>query len=562
MILPWSEIAVLWSKYVFILTNSFTMKRFYLQLSLILAAYFTPSAIFSQNKAPEIFWQKCLGGVADDKANVIIATKDGGFAVAGYTNSTEGDLSEVRSNSDNDGWIVKFSAAGSIEWQKSLGAIVFDDAFTSLIQTKDGGYMAAGIHGSTDEEGFKGAIDAWVVKLDPLGEIQWEHYYGGTGVDILTSIIETNDGGYAFSGYTYSNDKDITGNHGGGQYINDVWIVKLNSAGAIEWQRCYGGTDDDYANKIIQTKDGGYAVAAYTASNNGDVTGFHGGYDSWVLKLSSNGSLLWQRCLGGSLQEIANSIVESEDGLVVAGFAQSANGDVVGNHASSTPDAWVFKLNASDGRLEWQNCIGGSKADAVNSIIKTKDGGFAITGFTNSSDGDVNGVHFNTNDMWVVKLSFSGSIQWQKSIGGSAVDEGFSIVQEENGNFLVAGTTTSSDGDASGFHGEIYPDAWIVRLSNSAIVSNQSEQIDQLTVTAFPNPTTSSFMLSFELPQAATVKTTITNTIGQVVMEMREVVQNVGMQKRLVDLRLLPKGTYFITVQCCGKYATKVIENI
>ncbi len=200
-------------------------------------------------------------------------------------------------------------------------------------------------------------------------------------------------------GGTFSNDGDVSGNHG----IVDSWIVKLNSSGDIIWQKCFGGTDDDVAFSIQQTSDGGFIVAGYTSSNDGDVSGNHGGGDYWVVKLDSSGTIQWQKCLGGTDNDEAKSIQQTSDGgYIVAGETWSNDGDVSGNHGNS--DYWVVKLNSS-GDIEWQKCLGGTVKDIAKTIQQTSDGGFIVAGYTNSNDGDVSGIHGDYYDFWVVKLN-------------------------------------------------------------------------------------------------------------------------------------------------------------
>ena len=229
--------------------------------------------------------------------------------------------------------------------------------------------------------------------------IEWQKCLGGTSWDYAKSIQQTSGGGFIVAGETWSNDGDVSGNHG----IVDSWIVKLNSSGDIIWQKCFGGTDDDVAFSIQQTSDGGFIVAGYTSSNDGDVSGNHGGGDYWVVKLDSSGTIQWQKCLGGTDNDEAKSIQQTSDGgYIVAGETWSNDGDVSGNHGNS--DYWVVKLNSS-GDIEWQKCLGGTVKDIAKTIQQTSDGGFIVAGYTNSNDGDVSGIHGDYYDFWVVKLN-------------------------------------------------------------------------------------------------------------------------------------------------------------
>ena len=240
--------------------------------------------------------------------------------------------------------------------------------------------------------------------MSSIGTIEWQKCYGGTCNDEATEIKSTPDGGYIISGWTCSNDGDVAGNH---QFpLTDCWVVKLSSIGSIEWQKCLGGTGFDGAKKIEQTPDGGYILAGYTESNDGDVAGNHGGADAWVVKLSTNGNLEWQKCLGGSGFEYANSLQKTSDGgYIILSDTTSNDGDVAGNDSGTNQaDVWIVKLNPS-GVIEWQKCFGGSNIENAMKIQQTPDSGYIYAGWTYSSnDGDISGNH-DSGDIWVVKLT-------------------------------------------------------------------------------------------------------------------------------------------------------------
>ncbi len=318
--------------------------------------------------------------------------------------------------------------------------------------------------------------------------IEWQKCFGGSTDDAANSIIHTADGGYAFAASASSNDGDVSGNHNPQVTTTDaydVWVVKLDQDGRIEWQKCFGGTSFDHAPSIIQTYDGGYVITAETWSDDGDVSGNHGSPDAWVFKIDAVGNLLWQKCLGGAGRDGAFSIVESRDegrGLLVVGSTSSTDGDVSGKHpgtGDSASDVWVVKLNSYDGTIEWQKCFGGSANDGAFSVINTSDLGYAICGHTLSNDGDVTGFHSSKNnaDAWVLKLSSSGSLQWQKSLGGTGADVANAILQTSDGGYAIVGSTNSRDGDVSGIHFldslQIHTDAWVVKLSPSGKIVRQ-----------------------------------------------------------------------------------------
>jgi uncharacterized protein (TIGR02145 family) len=361
----------------------------------------------------------------------------------------------------------------NIQWQKCLGGSQNDNAY-SIQQTTDGGYITAGNTYSNDGDvsGNHGGADYWIVKLDSLGALQWQKCLGGSYEDRAYSIQQTTDVGYIIAGYTRSNDGDVSGNHSGNK---DYWIVKLDSLGALQWQKCLGGSYIDVAYSIQQTTDAGYIIAGYTNSNNGDVSGNHGYIDYWIVKIDSLGVLQWQKCLGGSGWDEGHSIQQTSDAhYIIAGWTFSNNGNVTGNNGRK--DYWIIKLD-SLGILKWQKCLGGSEDDLAFSIQQTTDAGYIVTGQSNSNDGDVSGHHGISycEDYWIVKIDSLGILQWQKSLGGTAYDESYSIKQTADSGYIIAGQVTSNDGDVSGNHG-MY-DYWIVKLYKDGIV-NQSIEFD------------------------------------------------------------------------------------
>jgi len=404
-----------------------------------------------------VTWGKCFGGKSNDVARSVQQTSDGGYIVTGFADSNDGDV--TGNHGSGDYWVLKLNSIGIIEWQKCLGGTLSDDA-RSIQQTSDDGYIIAGYSMSNngDVNNNHGNADYWIVKIDSLGNIEWQKCLGGSANDYSFSIQQTSDGGYITVGHAYSNDGNVSGNNG--KY--DYWVVKLNSLGIIEWQKSLGGTEDDIARSVQQTSDGGYIIAGYTFSNNGDVSGNHGSYDYWVVKLDSSGNLQWQKCLGGNGTDTATSIQQtSDEGYIVAGYTYSKNGDVSGNHGSG--DYWIVKLDSS-GNLQWQKCLGGSSDDRAYSIQQLSNGGYIVTGDAISNDGNVSGNHGN-NDYWVVKLDSSGNIDWQNCVGGSNKDYALSIESVSDGGYVVAGYSKSNDGDVSGNNGA--EDYWIVRLDSN-----------------------------------------------------------------------------------------------
>jgi hypothetical protein len=507
-------------------------------------------ATFVNAQAPALQWQKTFGGTYNEFAKSIQPTTDGGYILAGSTESFDGDVHGNHGNKDF--WVVKLTRNGNIQWQKALGGYGYETAF-SIQQTNDGGCIVAGQASTNDGDvtGNHGYLDFWVVKLDANGNLQWEKSFGGSSADFATSIHQTADGGYIVGGVTNSNDMQVSGNHG----FSDEWVIKLNAAGKIQWKKTYGGSAGDNLSCIIQTKDGGYITAGGTNSNNGDVSGTHDIVygDFWITKLDKNGNLQWQKTFGGSDYESANSIVQTSDGGYIAvGWNRSKNGDIKGNHGDY--DLWVIKLN-SNGTLKWQRSLGGRNGDFGYSIQETEGNGYIIAGGSDSNNGDVSGNH-GREDFWIVKLDVSGNLQWQKSLGGSEYEEVRGIIQTKDGGYIAAGHTFSNDKNVSGNHGQ--NDFWVIKLSSDASISKpENVQVpisNAISFTLSPNPVSALLDLNI-VSKKEKLLLSITNSNGTV-MVAKTLFINKGTCHHQLDISKFPPGYCYIHLQSGNELAS------
>ncbi|MDR2354296.1 MAG: T9SS C-terminal target domain-containing protein [Deltaproteobacteria bacterium] len=433
-----------------------------LSFPLLLASFFIVASSFfvtaspqfenEENLPPKIKWQQSIGGTEWDFSSEIQKTSDGGYIMAGMTYSTDGDLEGNHGNRDIV--IIKFSQEGEIDWKKIFGGTRWDYAH-SIQETSDGGFIVAGGTESDDGDVTKNYKDAdvWIIKLDRQGNILWQNTYGGNAKDISYSIQETSDGGFITVAMSFSTDGDVTGNHGEGDY----WLIKLDQIGNIQWEKSFGGSKNEEPQSVLITSDQGYIIAGSTESNDGDVSGNHGQSDYWIVKVDLQGNIQWQRTLGGFNWDVVNSIQEiSTGGYIIAGGTMSVNGDVTGHHGAI--DYWVIKLD-TEGKIVWQKAFGGSDIDIATSIIETSDGGFMVAGTSLSHNGAVTDNHGNF-DFWLLKLDPSGKLEWQKTFGGSGSETAFSIQETLEGGFIIAGESSSNDADVSSNHGSY--DIWII----------------------------------------------------------------------------------------------------
>lgn len=396
---------------------------------------------------PEIEFIKSYGGSKNESAKTVVKTPDNGYAVFGYTQSDDGDVTN-KQNGLFDYWLLKFDTANNLQWQKTFGGSD-DDRGTDIIQTVDGGFAIFGFSQSADGDVTEnaGASDFWILKLDGSGNISWQKSFGFSGADDGISIIQTNDNGFLITGTLdvtasggLGNSKSFAKKHVGGDY----WAIKLNATGNKQWSKFYGGTFTDTPYDVIQTNDNGYILVGSSDSNDVDISNNKGSYDFWVIKISETGTLIWEKSFGGTEIDEARAITNSNDGnYIIVGDTRSNNLDVSENQGAA--DLWVIKMSPF-GNIIWEKTFGGTSFDVARSVSKTQDGGFLISGSSRSSDGDVSNNN-GQNDAWVLKIDADANLKWQKTIGGTAIDFAFDVIELNDKSIIGVGETNSSDFD-------------------------------------------------------------------------------------------------------------------
>jgi len=272
-------------------------------------------------------WIKNYGGSGLDYFYSVQETSDGGYVAVGYSYSPDGDLTGNKGS--NDFVIAKFDSDGNKVWIKNYGGSD-GDYFNSVQETSDGGYVAVGFSQSSDGDltENKGCYDFVIAKFDSDGNKVWIKNYGGSNYDYFHSVQETSDGGYVAVGFSQSSDGDLTRNKG----ENDFVIAKFDSNGNKVWIKNYGGSSTDYFYSVQETSDGGYVAVGYSLSSDRDLTENKGSSDFVIAKFDGNGNKMWIKNYGGSNYDYFNSVQETSDGGYVAvGYSNSPNGDLSGN---------------------------------------------------------------------------------------------------------------------------------------------------------------------------------------------------------------------------------------
>ena len=421
-------------------------------LGVIVCVIFSCSSNDDENSSPDITngtidFAITLGGSLNDSAQSVINTTDGGYAILGFTQSIDGDVSD-KQNENFDYWVLKFDAQDQLQWSRTYGGSS-DDRGQDIIQTQDGGYAIIGSSLSNDGDvsNNAGMEDYWLVKLDASGAVSWQKSFGFQGNDSGFSVIQTNDQGYLISGILdvsasggQGNSSRTSNRHAGGEY----WAIRLNASGDMLWSKFFGGSFTDTPEGIVETDDNGFIIVGGSDSFDIDITNNLGSYDFWIIKISDIGDLLWEKSFGGDEIDQARAIVKSGDGnFVIAGDTRSNSNDVSNNNGAA--DLWLIKISP-EGELIWERTIGGSSFDVSRSIKRTRDNGFILAGSSRSSDIDVS-ENKGQNDAWVLKVDSNGNLQWERSIGGSNIDFAYGIAELNDNTIVVVGDTASNDQD-------------------------------------------------------------------------------------------------------------------
>ena len=306
-----------------------------------------------------IEWNQTYGGAELDFGLSIVATADGGYALAGSTNSFGAD--------NSDFWLIKTDGAGNVEWNKTYGGTGWEYAY-SLVATPDGGYAIAG--------------STLLVKTDEFGNVEWNQTFPGSA----RSLVMTSDGGYALVGDIIIIPEDCMDP----RWIPyDCWLAKTDAYGNVEWNQTYAEVDHDRAWSLVETSSGGYAIGGSTSSFGA------GGMDFWLMKTDSYGNVEWNQTYGGVNEDFAHCLAKTSDGgYVLAGYTKS--------FGAGDRDFWLVKTDGF-GNMEWNQTYGGTAEDMPNSVIATSDGGYAIAGGTYSFG--IEGGNF-----WLLKSDESGII--------------------------------------------------------------------------------------------------------------------------------------------------------
>jgi len=445
--------------------------------------------VFASPVLAQTSWWRTYGGTSGDEGWSVQQTADGGYIIAGLTQSFGAGSYDV--------YLIKTNASGDTLWTRTYGG-TNEDFGLSVQQTSDSGYIIAGYTRSFGA----GLDDVYLIKTNASGDNLWTRTYGGINDDEGWSVQQTSDSGYIVAGWTMS--------FGAGEA--DVYLIKSNASGDTQWTRTYGGFSDDEGYSVQQTSDDGYVIAGETYS-------FGAGYrDVYLIKTSASGDTLWTRTYGGTNGDGGYSVQQTADGgYIVAGYTES--------FGAGNEDVYLVRTNASGDTL-WTRTYGGTDIDYGNSVQQTSDGGYIIAGETWSFGA---GTPDSAN-VYLIRTNASGDTLWTRTCGGTGSDWGYSVQQTSDSGYIIAGSTTSFGAGGS--------DVYLIKTDANGNVAVEEPSTLQLanSRTAFrvqPNP----FSTSAAVPGHDTERFILSDVSG------REV--GVCNGNRIGEG--LPPGVYFLS---------------
>lgn len=378
----------------------------------------------------------------------IVSTDDGGYLLAG--------LSYTFSSGSSDFYLVKTDAYGVAQWSESYGGVSADFP-TRIKATSDGGFVMAGTTASSGQ-GFN---DAYVVKINAMGDTLWTRTYGDWYNELLFDIDETSDQGFIMVGRTQS-FSNISG---------EVYLIKTNSTGDTTFTKRYGGSSLNWGIAVEQTADNGYLITGKTESFGA------GGQDVYVIRTDQAGDTLWTKTFGGNMHDFSNDLhLTSDGGFIMLGTHNS--GDIDG----LTGDIFLEKVS-STGVSEWQQSYGGAGGEFANKMVKTQDGGYFLVGATNT-------IGAGNFDMYAIKTDGAGNMLWDSTFGGSGIEAGYGVVETASGGYAMVGRTGSI--------GAGQDDMYLVYLDGSGSLDiSESTIYSQMLVDVYPNPITDKALMTF-----------------------------------------------------------------
>jgi hypothetical protein len=506
----------------------------YMMLSAILL-------ISNQSNAQQISISKCLGGNGDEIANVIQATSDGGYIIAGSTSSSSnGDITQSN-HGGTDFWIAKLNASGNVQWEKNYGGSLDDIAY-DIHEISNGEWIVAGSSCSADGDvdahlGESTISDIWIIRINNMGNILWKKSMGTTGTDWAVGVKYTGFNEVLILANTNEANNDAEENMGG----NDYWLIKMNINGNVLWENVFGGSENDYAQNFLAAGNVAYLLGFSNSQSSSALDG-----EALLIKVNTtNGDQEWSLDLGTNVDGgtgYTGKMGMTAEGDVMITFNSSTRTD---NANCNENGSFLVKTISSEGDIQNDHCYGGSGYDQAEAITAGSDNEFWLLGNTTSQDGDVP-AHSEYNDSgdntWLSRMDENGNIIWSASLGGSKDDKGNGMARQGDQFTAIVVNTQSSDGNISGFHNgeESSHDIWFAIIDED--LTTPIEEIDFNSVgRIFPNPANDMVYLNITKGTHSSINVLVSDPQGKVVYK-----NQMSEGNNPIDISELPAGIYTV----------------
>ncbi|MCK4306801.1 T9SS type A sorting domain-containing protein [candidate division WOR-3 bacterium] len=480
------------------------MKRVFGLIGIIVGTQFIVSLPVIA-EGPDTLWTKTYGGTGYDWGKSVQECAEGGFIIAGYTQSFGVDSSDV--------YLIRTDADGDTLWTKTYGGTNHDWGY-SVQECASGGFIIAGVTWSFGA----GWADVYLIRTDADGDTLWTKTYGGTNGDFGYSVQECTGGGFIIAGGTWS--------FGAGDC--DIYLVRTNADGDTLWTKTYGGTDSDWGESVQECANGGFIIAGETKSFGA------GSWDVYLIRTNADGDTLWTQTYGGTDYDYGESVQEcANGGFIIAGTTRS--------FGAGSWDVYLIRTD-TDGDTLWTKTYGGSSGDWGYSVQECAEGGFIIAGTTWS----------RFDDVYLIRTNADGDTLWIKTYGGGGSDYGYSVQECASGGFIIAGETVFGAG---------YTDVYLIRTSETGVeeeTGNRHKAIG-ISLEVYPNPCFGKAVIHYTCPFSVSgheprTRITIYDISGRLVKTIYSGTQEKGYHTINVGASHdTPTGIYFIRLEA-GKF--------
>lgn len=448
-------------------------------------------------QSPEVMWQKSFGGTESDEGNAVQQTADGGFIIFGALESSDGV----------DMWLLRTDSVGNVLWTKTVDFDELERCYDGL-ETFNGDFVMTGYTNSFGE----GNYDVVLIRTDPSGDTLWTKIYGTAGYESGNAVFQTpNGGGFAIAGETGTT---VTGQH-------DVYIVKTNPSGHLQWSQTIGGADDDQAFDIRQNSNDDYIITGYTKSFGA------GDYDVWLICTDQSGNILWNKTFGGSQEDIGRAVVPTSDGgCAITGWTLS--------YGAGYTDVYLIRTNDSGDTL-WTKTYGESSTyEAGYGLAKTRDGGFIITGTIISPSALIQNV-------LVIRTDSLGNVIWSKTIDDDGYSVGYCIRNTSDDGYIISGTIVPPNRTDTDVLLLCLGKEQITDVNEKQLMSVPGYELKQ----NFPNPFNPSTKISWKSAVSIWQTLKVYDVLGNEIAVLVDEFKPAGTYEIEFNAGYLPSGTYF-----------------